>query len=467
MASQISIPKLIQSIKMSDQSENPRLSLKLWLDDYDSDRGTPVSIYNIVEFELRESMFLNLPVGQFTYTDDGTSKNTNRFSNGRILYIGFEYMSSDENASSRNISKGRYRIVGTKMQLSSQSMVNYVVTFVYDALGFVNSIPRYPNGSSDIPSQSTDVLRSVCASCGLSFVTNVETTDQMPWFNPSLTADKFIRLVVNHSHINEHDFGMFWINKNGTGMFYGIRAAIENNSPYFFNVNSNLQDRSKHLIFSDVFMSDTQKHSEAELLSKYQNKMYILMSEDQRNDDGWVSDFYGNSVEVSLYDPMLRSLQLNRDSIRSDWAHLTHKISGETILSGTPSTDVTDRERVRTQHFNGYASVDGTHSAWETAPVRNSIMRSEFFDNRHTIIINTGKQLNRFGEQELRIGDVLDIDFSSPDRDSTIDNGKYIVHSIDWCFKKGSDLYLFLRVASDSLHPTENENPGQSSKKVI
>jgi hypothetical protein len=57
-------------------------------------------------------------------------------------------------------------------------------------------------------------------------------------------------------------------------------------------------------------------------------------------------------------------------------------------------------------------------------------MRSEFFDNRHTIKINTGKQLRRFGDQELRIGDILYIDFDTKERDLSVDNGKYIVHSI-------------------------------------
>ena len=72
MADQISIPKLIQEVKFSDQAKNPRLSLKIWLDDYDSDKGFPVSIQNIQQFELRESMFLNLPIGQFSYFDDGS-----------------------------------------------------------------------------------------------------------------------------------------------------------------------------------------------------------------------------------------------------------------------------------------------------------------------------------------------------------------------------------------------------------
>ena len=467
MADQISIPKLIQEVKFSDQAKNPRLSLKIWLDDYDSDKGFPVSIQNIQQFELRESMFLNLPIGQFSYFDDGTSKHTNRFYDGRLLYIGFEYVSSDPNVKEKNISKGRYRIVGTKMQLSTASMVTYQVTFVYDALGFVNSIPKFPQNSSEYTSQSIDALRSVCASCGLKFYTNVDTADQMAWFNPNMTADKFVRYVVNHSFISEKDAGMFWINKNGEAAFYGIRADLEDGIPFFFDtdVNDNLQEKKKNVIFSDVFYADVQKLSEDELTAKYKNKMYILLSEDQRNDDGWVSDFYGNSVEVGTYDPIGRSILYKSEDMKMDWAHMTHKITGKQFLPGTPSTDVTDRGTVRENKFTGYASVDFTHSNWDFAPTQNSILRSEFFDNRHTLMINSGKQLNCFGDQDLRIGDVLNIDFSSPERETTIDNGKFIVHSIDWRFKRGSDLVLFVRVASDSLHPTENETPSQDLKK--
>ena len=255
MADQISIPKLIQEVKFSDQAKNPRLSLKIWLDDYDSDKGYPVSIQNIQQFELRESMFLNLPIGQFSYFDDGTSKHTNRFYDGRLLYIGFEYVSSDPNVKEKNISKGRYRIVGTKMQLSTASMVTYQVTFVYDALGFVNSIPKFPQNSSEYTSQSIDALRSVCSSCGLKFYTNVDTADQMAWFNPNMTAEKFVRYVVNHSFISEKDAGMFWINKNGEAAFYGIRADLEDGIPFFFDtdVNNNLQEKKKNVILLMLF----------------------------------------------------------------------------------------------------------------------------------------------------------------------------------------------------------------------
>jgi hypothetical protein len=38
-----------------------------------------------------------------------------------------------------------------------------------------------------------------------------------------------------------------------------------------------------------------------------------------------------------------------------------------------------------------------------------------------------------------------------------VDNGKYIIHTIDWFFQKGSDLYMQLRVSSDSLHPASED----------
>jgi hypothetical protein len=467
MADQISIPSLVQSIKLADNTKNPRLALKLWLDDYDSDKGYPLSIRNISEFRLRESMFLNLPIGQFTYVDDGTAKSANTFYDGRLLYVGFEYASSDDNVNEKNISKGRYRIVGSKIQNRGQNSVIYVITFIYDALALVNSVPKFPESSDDCYCQSTEAMKMVCASCGLPFTTNVDTTDQMAWFNPSMNARRFIQFIVNHSFINETDFGMFWVNKSGDAFFYGIRADLQNGIPFYFdnNVNKNLRDKKKHLIFTDVFAKDTENLSDDELKSKYENRMYILFDEDQRNDDGWVSDFYGNSVQVGVYDPMGRTALYKSDDMTFDWAHMTHKITGKTIQPGTPSTDTTNRNRVREQMFAGYSSVDFTHAAWDFAPVQNSIMRSEFFDNRHTIKINTGKQLKNFGDQELRIGDVLDIDFSMYEKDLTIDNGDYIVHSIDWRFQHGSDLFLVIRVASDSLHPTENETPTQNQKK--
>ena len=456
MADQISIPKLVQKSKLYDDGMNPRLSLKLWLDDYDSDKGTQISISNIAEFVLRESMFLKLPFGTFTYVDDGTAKLYNEFYNGRTLYVWFEYSSSDD-SSDKNISSGRYRILGTKMVATGRGSIMYLVTFVCDAMALLNSVPKFPDNSSEYPCTSVEALRSVCSYCGVPLSSNVETTDQMSWFNPSMPAHRFVQYIVNHSYLGDDDFGMFWVDKCGNAHFNGIRATLESETSYYFDsdVNNSLQSTLKRVIYSDVFSTDSQELSEAELKSKYENRLYILMTEDQRNDEGWVSDFYGNSVEVGTYDPMGRSALYKSEDMKMDWAHMTHKITGKQILNGVPSTDVTDRERVRKSNFAGYASVDFAHAAWDFAPEQNSIMRSEFFDNRHTIKINTGKQLRRFGDQELRIGDILYIDFDTKERDLSVDNGKYIVHSIEWRFKRGSDLYQFIRVASDSLHPTD------------
>ena len=456
MSDQVSIAKLISSIKSADSTKNSRLAIRLWLDESDTETGWPVAISNVAEFRLRESMFLKLPFGQFRYIDDGTSREDNVFYNGRTLYIGFEYSPSDQSLTEKNLSLGRYRIVGVKAQNNSKEVVEYLVTFIYDALGLVNSVPKFPQNRYDEDILSTDVMSSVCSSCGLRFSTNVETSDAMRWFNPSMNAYDFLKHVISHSYISEDDFGMFWVGKDGQAKFCGMRASIDNGTSFFFsdNVKNSLQDRTKHLIFSDLFMRDTERLSESDLENKYSTSTYILMTADQRNSDGWVSDFFGNSQEIVTID-----LRADRDAVNSNENRvgdlLTTTISPMKINGGFSATDFIDSERVRSTSFTGYSSIDFTHAKWETAPFFNKLMRSVFFDNRHTILMNANKQLPLFGDQDLRIGDVLDIDFSSPRSDSVIDNGKYIVHTIDWRFQKGSDLYIELRVTSDSIHPTQ------------
>jgi hypothetical protein len=83
--------------------------------------------------------------------------------------------------------------------------------------------------------------------------------------------------------------------------------------------------------------------------------------------------------------------------------------------------------------------------------------------------LNTGKQLKCFGDQELKIGDIIDVDLSNPREgenaiDSMIDNGKYIIHTIDWFFQKETDLYLQLRISSDSLHPAASDKGTKDEK---
>ena len=146
-----------------------------------------------------------------------------------------------------------------------------------------------------------------------------------------------------------------------------------------------------------------------------------------------------------------------------DGAYMNRTLTYQQVSPGVTPSDSTDRERIVSRHFAGYTNFE-LHPAWDYAPTHNRLMRMEFFSNRHTITLNTGKQLRCFGDQELRIGDILDIDLSTPPREgssvsSMVDNGKYIIHTIDWFFQKGTDLYLQLRIANDSLKPAAEEKP--------
>lgn len=464
MADQTSLAKVYSNAKKLDTTLNSRLSLKLWLDDYDSDKGWPIAISNILDFQLKESMFLKLPVGYFLYSDDGKSRNIDRFSAGRLLYVGFEYTQSDDEAKEKNISVGRYRIQGVVQQNTGKGQITYSVKFIYDALGLVNSIPKVPDTVvGNAP--STEILRDTCAQIGLPFSASVDTGDNQMWFNPGMTACEFISFVVAHSFINEEDFGMFWISKNGEANYAGVRNSYQNGIPFFFetDVNENLRDKQKHLELSDFLQYDIEKMTEDELKDKYQDKCWILFSEDQRNSDGWASNWFGNSREVGSYDPMLSTIGYKTFDTSFDGAYMNRTLTYQQVSPGVTPSDSTDRERIGSRHFAGYTNFD-LHPAWDYAPTHNRLMRMEFFSNRHTITLNTGKQLRCFGDQELRIGDILDIDLSTPPREgssvsSMVDNGKYIIHTIDWFFQKGTDLYLQLRIANDSLNPAAEEKP--------
>jgi len=453
MADQRSIGQLISEVKSSSFAMTPRVSMKLWLDEYDTDKGWPIELSSVAMFRLRESMFLKLPIGIMEYVDDGTSRESDRFNAGRLLYIGFEYKSMDEQSDEKSISVGRYRIVGSKQLSSSNGAVTYSVTFIYDAAGMIDSIPVFPDAVTG-DTLSTDALRAVCEQIGIDFSADVDTSDLMAWMNPGLTASDFVSMVVAHSFVSEKDFGMFWISKDGRGRFAAMKNSIEDGIPFFFDTDEvrELRDKVKRVIFSDVFQKDLERLTEKQLIEKYGNRCWILMQTDQRNSDGWAADFFGNSEEVAVCDPMLSSLRYGSDDLKIDWSHLTHKITYKQMIPGHSATDSSDREVTRRRTFSGFSRLD-LHGAWDFAPVQNSIMRSTFFSNRHTILINTGKQLPVFGTQELKIGDVLEFDFSSPDTPSIVDNGKYMLHTIDWIFQKGSDLYLQLRVSSDAVHP--------------
>lgn len=456
MPDQISVSQAISESKLTDTSKNSRIQLKLWLDDYDTSSGLAIPIANIIDFRLRESVFLKLPYGQFQYVDDGSAADESVFNPGRIIYIGFEYATlSQSSKSKKSISKGRYVINGVKVRKDNSQTVTYTVTFIYDAVKLLNSIIRYPRALTPRKC-SVDVIREVGTEIGLSVSTNCETKDWMNWINPNMKTYDFIQYVLKHSYVSDSDFLIFWVSKNGDAKANSVREMFTNGLSHFFDNNDNktLQDRSKHLIFSDVYMEDLQNLTQQEAEHKYRSSCYILMNSAQKNNDSWITDERGNTVEVTFYDPSLLTV-VDRlgDDMTLDGFKVTQKVTYSQINRGTPAVDNSSLETVRESKFNGFISLD-THANWETAPTRNEIMMSEFFANRQTITINTGKQLATFQEQELRIGDILDIDFSRPGPDgfSTADNGKYLLHTIDWIFKNGSDLFVQLRVAADATH---------------
>lgn len=455
--------QLISKAKEANLSLNSRLGLKLWLDEYGSKRALPVELSNVAKFELKESMFLKLPVGQFLFYDNGESREQNRFYSGRLLYIGFEYTPADAKITQKNISKGRYKIVGTKIRSTGKGQIEYLVTFIYDAMALFS---KYPDVQSRTGTQrSTEVMAEIAAEVGLDGLsTDVDTSDEQLWFNPGMRAYDFLKYVIAHSYINDNDFGMFWVGKDGKSRFSGMRENLQNGRPYFFEseYNQNIQDRSKHVIFSDVYQEDLGSKTIDELRAKYENKSFILMSGSQRNNDGWAADLFSGSEEIGVYDPMLRSLLLGIDDVTFDGLHhLTHEVGYKQIAQGTLATDFTKSNSVSQRTFAGYTFWD-LHPAWDIAPARNRIMRSEFFSNRYTLMINCGQQMPCFGEQDLRIGDVLDIDYSTAqglggNGTSTIDNGRAVVHSIDWIFVRNGSMMIRARVATDAIHPTTRE----------
>lgn len=455
-----STAQLISKAKEANLSLNSRLGLKLWLDEYGTKRALPVELSNVAKFELKESMFLKLPVGQFLFYDNGESREQNRFYTGRLLYIGFEYTPADAKITQKNISKGRYKIVGTKIRSTGKGQMEYLVNFVYDAMALFS---KYPVVQSRTGTQrSTEVMAEIAAEVGLEGLsTDVDTSDEQIWFNPGMSAYDFLKHVIAHSYINDRDFGMFWVGKDGKSRFSGMRENMQNGLPYFFDseYNKNMQERTKHVIFSDVYQEDLGSKTIDELKAKYDNKSFILMSGSQRNNDGWAADMFSGSEEIGVYDPMLRSLLLGTDDVSFDGLyHLTHEVGYKQIAHGTLATDLTKSNGVSRRTFAGYTFWD-LHPAWDIAPARNRIMRSEFFSNRYTLMINCGQQMPCFGEQDLRIGDVLDVDYSTAqgiggNGTSTIDNGRAVVHSIDWIFVRNSSMMIRARVATDAIHPT-------------
>ncbi len=455
MADQSSMGKILSNLKRFNTTLNHRLSLKVWFDDKDEDKGIPLPIKNIGTFHLRESMFLKLPVGNFTYTDDGTFKNSNVLRPGRIMYIGFEYKAMATDSNKSNISVGRFRIENVKIINNAKQNIAYSISFIYDALKFLNSIPRFPNG--DGAAMSTDAMSEVCADAGIDFSTGVDTSDLMYWFNPSMRTCDFVTLLVNHSYISDSDFGMFWINKNGEGKFDGMKNRIENGVPYFFKdeKDKNKGFTSKHLIFNDTFNKDATEMSNEDLKLKYGNACWILFYGDQRNNDSWENMLFGNSVEVNMYDPYLKTIEYPGEDMTLDGYSVTHTVTAKPIQSGQSANDSTMSHDVQNHVTKGYVNPD-LHNFWDIAPEQNKVMRSQFFANRHTITLNTGKQLDCFAQQDLKIGDPIEIDFTRPfDKVTSPDSGKYIIHTIDWYFEKDTDLEIQLRVASDVVHPVK------------
>ena len=161
---------------------------------------------------------------------------------------------------------------------NGKGQVEYLITFIYDALQLFTHYPKIQSQTGT--QRSTEVMSEIAAQTGIEGVsTDVDTDDEQYWFNPGMKAYDYLKYVIAHSWINEKDFGMFWVGKDGKGRFSGMKENMENGRPYFFETeyNNNLQERVKHLIFSDVYQEDLSSMTVDELKNKYANKSFIFL----------------------------------------------------------------------------------------------------------------------------------------------------------------------------------------------
>lgn len=435
---------IYETLSYADHSSSKqRNSLKIYLDKGPAEGGKPISSNSIDGFTLHESIFFLLPFAELSLKDFGAWRENGTIRTGKRVYI--EFSNTSEGNEDALVRGGFFRIWSYTQETLSSEIFFYNISLIYDCIDLFNSIIPFPQDPKrEVNQNSAYVIETICNTLGLTPRIVGTPSDNMNWFNPGLTVDNFISLVLDHANFGNNDFPFFGIDFTGTATYGSVRSIFE--------------DSKKLKVYRyDRLINDMTEKSSKELEGLYNPHDWIaILTNFKVLDYGGMTNFWANTVETIAYDANRLSANNPNEELwtagRVHRAVVTHSIrEGDKDVG-----DLENRETIRTRIRNGYY-FNNTHKSWGESPFVNRMNKLEFFLHTYWLRFDLSKQPLTYFEDPPTLGTLLSPDFSTTSEiASTVQNVDLLIYNINTTFYPDHNtLFVDVKAASNE----ENASP--------
>lgn len=445
-------------------------------------RVIPMSV--ISELTVRESIFNGLPTIRIVLVDQGSYMNIRGFEHGKLLYVkmtpvidlaswgqewaekiptpyleskfrieSIEYIGNDSSNDYRTIIHGVYAAENYLNEICQWPPDNFAETAFIKNLG-VDLAPVKTGGYN-----SVELITKVAQNAGLqpSIELSNSTTpdDRMYWLNKNLTHQEFIKFIVDHAWLGEDDCPLFYVNRDGQGVYTSLKT---------FKDNAAIANYKRALT--------VEKNNDNTYCRKF---MYAYLK-----NAGYVQNEGGYGVQSNVYNPYAAAVINSIPQIEGINNPAASSLPIREKLGQTGISDEHDRAGVfhskniyigkmsnkstATANCIRYATNDmyflDTHQYYDYAPLHNLACRKAFFNIFLYLAIDCGGQMldDMKSTQRVKLGDKINVDLTTIDNKTSIQNGEFIVSGIIHTWKFGGAYGQTLCCTSDGINGVELKN---------
>lgn len=441
------------------------IDIELWFDVEDREKAEEfldMTIVNKIVFD--ENMFSVLPELTIDLQDDGAYYNIRPLKIGRKIYC--KIQSAARTADNKEVKPILTRMTidsVTQRVNQSSSNSNILIHCIYDAQGFINKVPIYPQPGvvslPPIPENSSDAVTKVCNAVGLTCASDLgDGMDYMNYVNGTLTAKKFVDKIVDHAWVGEDDAPLFYVDLEGVAHFTSINKLLENKNTinaFGLVMYNRMYERMDRKDFIDYINS---------------NSKLVYQDLKQVNLGAKINNVGGGITKSSFYDPllvngpklMLQSSKVSTPDIdntgiseKPDTNYLAYEGSSTYLFLG----DASNREAAECNKLNGVRQggimSTNNHDYYEIAGPNNYATKMGFFQEFWKFTFDVNKQPPYFYKNASlmpRIGRVMYIDFSNEDFENKVYTGKYMVTRVQHIWTQGNSYAIAITCVSDGYY---------------
>lgn len=436
----------------------------------DPNKGYNIPPDKIERLTIHESFFSLLPSMTLRLNDVGTIFHDVNFQIGNTLYVSLLPKSSDEDVILKPILQATFVIQAINYSFD-QDRNDFIYNFhcIYSAEKYLNDICIWPMSdtiagytpSLDKAYTSAETLSSILANAGLKPIVELKTDpdDNMSWLNANLTYAEFAKKIISHAWISDDDMPLLFVDHDGVAHYTSINNLCDEQQISGYYIHQTKYQKK----YDDKNQTNhTNKKPEA-------YKVYLDVS---MSNYGYIQNNGGYNVKKYIYNPYnIKELSLTEfkpvpfdlsnptalttnDNCFRSRDFIDSGINGKLRLANVSNRSVTQGDTVRYNSVSVHFKQ--THQYYDYAPLHHDSIKHAFFQQFAFMAISVTDQPGyaQDPEQQLRLGNKINIDMSSINHDSSVQTNNFIVTGLTHDISFGSKYTIMATCVSDGIGGT-------------